>query len=344
MFVSKYKTTFYLYFKDENGKRIKVSTGCKTKSHAISFLQSFNKQEYKRKEHFRKVLFSTFYDEYFEYATGVFTPKTLRTYKCAFREAIRLIGDVPIDTITLKAVEQFASIKKNETSAWSARKYLICLASAFQKAIDWKIISENPFRKVKKPKTPEVLPTYLSPTEFNTLIRYIPNLELQDLIYTALLTGLRLAELRSLQWKDINFENRYIVVGNSDYFTTKNKRTRVVPMNTELLSRLTKRKQRVRFDCDWVFCNHRGAQISENTTSKIFKNYVKFAGINPKIHFHSLRHSYASALVKEGISLYAVQKLLGHRSIKTTEIYSHLSPEQLHKEVEVGLKSFSRCV
>lgn len=341
MFVSKFRKKFYLFFRDENGKRIKVTTGCTSKSSAISFLQSFNKDEYKKKLRSRTVSFSVFYDEYFSYASGVLTPKTVRTYQCAFREAIRIMGDVPIHSITLKHAEQFVSIKKNETSEWSARKYLICLASAFQKACDWKLIKENPFRHVKKPKLPETLPLYLNPKEFQTLFSVISDAEFREFCLVAILTGMRLGELLHLSWTNINFEEKCITVQSHGEFFTKNKRARKIPVNNELLFLLLNRKSNLRSECDWVFHDSKGKPYKENLISKKFKFYVKLSGINPKIHFHSLRHSYASALVKEGISLYAVQKLLGHRSIKTTEIYCHLSPDQLHREVETGLRSFT---
>jgi len=67
--------------------------------------------------------------------------------------------------------------------------------------------------------------------------------------------------------------------------------------------------------------------------SKSFKRYIRQAGLNNDLKFHSLRHTYASYLVQGGVSLYVVQKLLGHSDIKTTEIYAHLSPESLQEAV-----------
>ena len=67
--------------------------------------------------------------------------------------------------------------------------------------------------------------------------------------------------------------------------------------------------------------------------AKVFKKYAKKAALSEQVHFHSLRHTFASWLVQDGVSLYAVQKRLGHSSISVTQVYSHLQPEQLHETV-----------
>ncbi len=339
MFLTKVGNYYHLMYRDASGKRIKVTTKCKSKSDANSFLRSF---KIRQANPLASTTISEFGNDYFRYASGVLTKHTLRTYKSAFNELRRNMGDVPIASIGIREIEQFISAKCNQSSAWSARRIFISLSAAFQKAMDWKIINDNPFKRIKKPKTPEVLPAFLSPTDFKNLFSIIPDVEYQDLFYTALFTGLRLSELRYLKWEHIKFDEQCIIIKNSDQFTTKSKKIRIIPMNPELYERLLERKQRVKFECDWVFYNRKGMQFDNYFVSKVFKRYVRQAGIDPKIHFHSLRHSFASALVREGVSLYAVQKLLGHSSIKTTEIYSHLSPAQLHHEVNIGLNAFTQ--
>jgi integrase/recombinase XerD len=156
---------------------------------------------------------------------------------------------------------------------------------------------------------------------------------------TALLTGLRLSELLSLQWNDIDFTSKVILVRNTVTFTTKTRKNRIVPMSDELYRLLKERKEAIRFECEVVFHNKNGGELLYTSVSQKFKKYIRRAGLNDKLHFHSLRHSFATALVSAGVSLYAVQKLLGHTTIRTTEIYSHLLPQQLHFEVNKGLHS-----
>ena len=104
-------------------------------------------------------------------------------------------------------------------------------------------------------------------------------------------------------------------------------------MSEELRRLLTERKENIRHETVTVFHDTQGKPMKEGTVSQRFKRYVRRAGLNDKLHFHSLRHSFASGLVMSGVSLYQVQKLLGHSTSRTTEIYSHLLPQQLHKEV-----------
>jgi site-specific recombinase XerD len=103
---------------------------------------------------------------------------------------------------------------------------------------------------------------------------------------------------------------------------------------------LKERKQNVRFECNHVFYDRYGGKLRDLTVSHSFKKYVRKAGLDDRLHFHSLRHSFASALVTAGVSLYAVQKLLGHSTSKMMEIYSHLMLQQLHSEVNRGLDSY----
>lgn len=77
----------------------------------------------------------------------------------------------------------------------------------------------------------------------------------------------------------------------------------------------------------------KGRRISEDWLTHRFKSYIRKAGLNPRLHFHSLRHTFATWLVQEGVSIYEVQKLLGHSSISVTQVYSHLPASELHGAV-----------
>ena len=84
-----------------------------------------------------------------------------------------------------------------------------------------------------------------------------------------------------------------------------------------------------------------GRRIGESYLARRFKKYVRMAGLDEGLHWHSLRHTHASWLVQCGVSLYEVQKLLGHSSSRVTEVYSHLQPEQLHDTVNRIKLSFN---
>lgn len=344
MFLSKIGTVFYLYFNDQSGVRQKVSTSCRKKSDALVFLQNFKSNEYEKRKKLKTISLSDFRDQFVEYSTGIHTPKTLRTNVTAFREFLRVEGNKQLHSIGIREIEHFLSVKKKEASEWTARKYYGSLAAAFEKALQWDYLETNPFRKVSKPKEREILPAYFSESDFRLLLSVIEERDFRELCITGLLTGLRVSELINLHWNDIDFSSKLILIRNTESFTTKTRKVRIVPMSDDLYHLLKARKEAVRFECDVVFHNKQGGELLYTSVSQKFKKYVRRAGLNEKLHFHSLRHSFASALVMSGVSLYAVQKLLGHTSSRTTEIYSHLFPQQLHTEVNRGLQKIEGCL
>ncbi len=175
---------------------------------------------------------------------------------------------------------------------------------------------------------------------FGVFLSDVEDRDFRELCITAILTGLRLGELPNLRWAEIDFLKRAVLIQNSERFTTKNKHPRVVPVSDELYQLLSERKENIRIETEIVFHDRKGKPLKEGTVSQKFKRYVRRAGLNDKLHFHSLRHSFASGLVTSGVSLFQVQKLLGHSTSRTTEIYSHLLPQQLHKEVNALAAKF----
>jgi site-specific recombinase XerD len=344
MFLSKIGCVYYLFFSDESEVRHKVSTKCKKKSDAMHFLYHFKRNAYDKRKKLKAISYFDFVEQFKEYSSGVHSLKTQKTNTTAFKEFLRVEGNKPLHSIGIREIEHFLSKKKQEASEWTARKYYGSLASAFEKAVQWNYLEENPFRKISKPKGREIIPVFFTESDFRLLLSVIEDRDFKELCITALLSGLRLGELLALRWNDIDFTSKVILVRNSETFTTKTRKNRIVPMSEELVRVLGERKERIRFECEIVFHNKYGGKLLETTVSHYFKLYVVDAGINGKLHFHSLRHSFASALVMSGVSLYAVQKLLGHTTSKTTEIYSHLLPQQLHFEVNRGLHNLEESL
>ena len=150
--------------------------------------------------------------EFLEYSAGVHTKKTRKTYETAFRELIRVEGDRLLDKTGIREIEHFLGVKKLEASEWTSRKYYIALRSAFEKAIQWELIKENPFRKVKKPKPPDVIPAYFNEKEFALFLSAVEDKDFRELCITGLLTGFRLGELLALRWTDIDFAAKTILI------------------------------------------------------------------------------------------------------------------------------------
>ncbi|MGE5804960.1 MAG: site-specific integrase, partial [Ignavibacteria bacterium] len=110
----------------------------------------------------------------------------------------------------------------------------------------------------------------------------------------------------------------------SDEFLTKSKKERIVPMNEKVRTILINRFNSPFHQPDnFVFYRIKGRKLDHQTISKQFKDAVRKAKLNDKIHFHSLRHSFASALAQRSVSLFIIKELLGHEDLATTQIYSH---------------------
>lgn len=251
-----------------------------------------------------------------------------------------------IQTIGLKEIENFVSyLQKKVIKGYPV--YYRTLKAAFNKALDWGYISENYFKKIKLPKRQKVNPAYISYGQLSTILFQITIEVVRDITLTAFYTGMRLSELVNLDWKNVDLISRRITVGDED-FTTKGRNQRYIPICDELyevfvrlsvqgstrtipnihhLKKSTKAKRN-------VFCKSNGFKFTGDFFSKNFKRACVSAGIDKSIHFHSLRHSFASNLAQNGVSLYVIKELLGHSSITTTEIYSHLNIDSLREAMK----------
>jgi integrase len=205
------------------------------------------------------------------------------------------------------------------------------LRAALYTALRWGLMAENPFKKVPLVHIPEQQPTYLSKEEFQTLLSVVREPWLREIFLIAVCTGLRRGELLNLTWKDVDFQRRLLNIQSGENFKTKAGKRRSVPMSQVVCQLLLARAQRS-FD-GFVFTVN-GRRVVEYFVSHRFKACVRAAGLNEKLHFHSLRHTFATWLVQNGVNIYEVQKLLGHSNISVTQIYSHLVASELHRAVE----------
>ena len=180
-------------------------------------------------------------------------------------------------------------------------------------------------------KIPERPPIHFSSEEFSKFLGNVAKPFLKDLFLFAALTGLRQGEMLALRWVDVDLERRLIYVVNSDTFFTKSGKSRIVPMSDAVLDMLTRKSVTQQFS-QFVF--HRdGSVLTQSYVDHKFKKYVRQSGLREELKFHSLRHTFATWLAKSGVSIYEIQKLLGHSDVKTTQIYSHLAASELHAAV-----------
>jgi site-specific recombinase XerD len=331
MFLSKRGAVYYLWYEDpDTGKRSKVTTGATTKAEAYKFLREFDSARKEKKKQSHRYMLSQFQREYLVYAQSIHTANTYSCDKVAFEQFLRVIGDMLLHEVGVREIERFVAVKQKETSAWSARKHFSHLASAFQRAVVWKKINQNPFRDVPKPRLPEKMPAYFSKEQLAILLQSVEDADFRDLILLAVTTGMRMGEILNLRWDHIDLGRRTILVKNTTEFTTKSKRNRIVPMSDFLVSVLSKRIKSA--TCPYVFHRDNAPHTIDNITHR-FKKYVRKAKLDDSLHFHSLRHSTASLLVQAGVPIYSVKEILGHSQLSTTLVYSHLTESHLKESI-----------
>ncbi|MCM8818769.1 MAG: site-specific tyrosine recombinase XerD [Candidatus Omnitrophica bacterium] len=186
----------------------------------------------------------------------------------------------------------------------------------------------NKEMKIDTPKIERKLPDVLTEEEINKILsidkisrKHIRNLAILELFYSS---GLRVSELCNLKIEDVNLDAGFIKVKG------KRQRERISLLNKntiELLRKyLNERKKSIN---EYLFLNSRGEKISRQSVWKIVKKYAKYAGINKNVKPHTLRHTFATHLLKEGLDLRVIQELLGHKSISTTEIYTHMDRKKI---------------
>jgi site-specific recombinase XerD len=319
-----------VYYVD--GKRTKKSTKKKSKEDAVKVLKQFRSESNTLNEKYIITL-NTFREEYFKYIRQSKSKSYAESIEYSFSQLLSFVGNIPIQNITKKISDQFVTFIYARSKS-ASNLYYRTLKAAFTKAVVWEYISDNPFAKIKAPKVPKCYPVYISEAELILILNKTEHQLFKDIFTTAFYSGMRLGELLNLQWHWIDFTSKIITVKNSKAFSTKNKRDRIIPIHPKI-NRILKILFRKQLQNKYVFCRYEGVKLNEDYVSKQFKKAVRASGVNEKVHFHSLRHSFCSALVQRGVSLYTVKELVGHENIKTTQIYSHLQKQNLSQAVNL---------
>ena len=195
------------------------------------------------------------------------------------------------------------------------------------------------------PKKPQLLPEVLEQNEIESLLDnpkeneinhktldlVVRDLSILEILYGS---GLRLSEVSNLNLNDIDITKRTVTV------IGKGNKQRITPINNSLITYfknyINEIRSKIKIDkknTDYLFLNRRGKKISRVLVFNIVKEASKKAGIKKNISPHTFRHSFATHLVEGGADLRAVQEMLGHSNITTTEIYTHLDTKYLKEEM-----------
>ena len=269
-----------------------------------------------------------FVRKYMAYRHATKAKSTCRLDEHALRELLKFMGDVPMTAITQQDVEEFKVHRLTSVTAASANAELRHLKAAFSYAVSQEMLKTNPAQRVRLCKVAKnTHQKFLDREQIQRLqIACDSDPELRRMVDFALHTGLRRAEITSLEWQDVDFTRKIILVQNKDTFRTKSGKDRQILMSNrvEELLRSSPDKHspgRVFKHDYWIF-------------GKRFRAAVIRSGLPAKTSIHTLRHTFASHLVMQGVDLRSIKELLGHSDISVTMIYSHLSPEHLSGVIE----------
>jgi len=279
----------------------------------------------------RVILLSGFIQDFLLYARGTYAKKTTDMYRNSLGSLMAFVGELPLTSLTARHLDTYKADRLLKVSPVSVNVELRTLKAAMNVAVRWQMLERNPFQGSPLVRVPERTPSYFSKEDFQQLISLIKENWLKELIVFAVMTGMRRGEIVNLKWADVDLSRKVILVRSSPTFKTKQGRKRVVPLSEVAFHLLSARASKA--SSDFVFTLN-GKSISGSWVGHKLKRYVYEAKLkDSRLHFHSLRHSFASSLIQNGVSLYEVQKLLGHSNISVTQVYSHLQPAQLHDAV-----------
>ena len=243
--------------------------------------------------------------------------------------------------LELKDLEKFLRwISELGMSAGSQARIISGLRSFFKYCLQEQILTVNPASLLESPKLKRSLPDVLSFEEINSLINHIDlskpeggrNKAILETLYSC---GLRVTEAVNLRISCLHLDLGFIrVIGKGD-------KERLIPIGTDAVKYIHLYKNDIRVHLpvkpgneDILFLNRRGSKLSRVMIFLIIKELARLAEIKKTISPHTFRHSFATHLVEGGADLRAVQEMLGHESITTTEIYTHLDREFLRSTLQ----------
>lgn len=255
-----------------------------------------------------------------------------------------------IDAIVLKDLQAFlAHINELELAAGTQSRILSGIKSFFKYLLLEDVIKQDPTELLEAPKLKRALPVVLSIEEIDLLFTTIDHSTPEGQRNRAMLETMYSCGLRVSELTGLCISNLYLDVGFIKVIGKGNKE-RLVPIGSKAVEQIKLYRQYTRSQLakiktgneDVLFLNRRGAALSRVMVFMILKELTAKAGIKKNIHPHTLRHSFATHLVEAGADLRAVQEMLGHKSITTTEIYTHLDRTYLRQTLEKYHPRFSK--
>ena len=252
-----------------------------------------------------------------------YSPNTVRQYLSEFKHLLTLLKDFPVDKLTPKRLKDYF-LYCVEKEGMAERK-LNGKINAVKFYYEQVLHQPKMFFDIPRPKKPQKLPKTLSKREVKRIFSETSNPKHLLALQLAYGMGLRVSEVVNLKVSDIDSDRMMVHVQGA-----KGKKDRYVPLPVSLLPLL--KSYYIEFKPEtYLFEGQYGGQYSKASVQNIFKTAMRKAGIEKRIGIHGLRHSYATHLLESGADMRFIQELLGHNSIKTTQVYTKVTPRSLSK-------------
>jgi integrase len=217
--------------------------------------------------------------------------------------------------ITKRTVSEYIEKRADTVKPGTVAKEMSVLKHCLRLAVEWGELNQNPAAGARLPKLPPGKTRYLTPGELKAALEAAPEWLRAPMAFAAC-TGVRRGEMLALRWMDVDTKNRRLYLRE-----TKNGALRILPIPESALVVLNSLPHGASGDC--VFAGVDPAFLSVYT-KRVFKRIGA-----PDASFHTLRHTAASWMVQQGVDLYAVGQILGHKTPRMTQRYAHLSPDYM---------------
>ena len=325
--------TWYINY-TVNGKRYRITTGTTSRKLARVALSDLEVKLFTRKvspaDPLGPLPIQEVFDRHLRRLSSTVVPDYLSHVKWHLAKWLNYFSLRQVllaSEITSACVDEFLTSELEGKSVKTKKEYLTSLKAALNRAVKAGLLEDNPIRNLQAPGKIVRKVRFLTEDEVALLLKHAPE-DLRIAIVILSNTGIRLGEFWALRWKDVDFRNSQIWIRAYDGFVPKGRRDRSVPLNEPTLQVITNLAS-IRKNCDtFVYrltCN-------KKRLSNKFGRYARKLGIQARLH--DLRHTFASHLAMRGTPVPVIQELLGHASITTTMIYSHLSPNIHRQEIQ----------
>lgn len=247
-----------------------------------------------------------------------YSPKTVKSYIACVTDYLRCKQN-KFDLVDTNFIKRYLLSKVDSgMSSQTTNQYLQAI-----NFFCWNVLKYHGKIDIRFAKTPSKLPVVLSRDEIQSILATIANEKHSLMISLAYAGGLRVSEISKLKVKDVTLTELTIHIKGA-----KGNKDRITVFPEKLVDNIKKMISSKNLN-DFVFASERGGRLTERTAQKVFENALKKAGIRKEATFHSLRHSFATHLLENGVDVRYVQELLGHANIRTTQIYTKVTNPML---------------